>query len=601
MHIHSIQIQNYKSFGESDEIIVEPEINLITGGNNSGKTALLEALSGRFENKPHRNPKFTDQGDKSPASITNVKYRFTPEDMIDFISQNDILKLPCPNGLSEDQIESLFLNAINEGVDFVIQSSGQNPEWGSTGYFIESTQFHQGTPHSVSIALVNDKPQVNFLPGESTEVSPIESSARDYVKRIFHFKSERIGRYRNSLGQTGNLLFDTANLPEVLHNAHSSNSVRYSNKFIKLVNRVLPNVKFVSPELLASGVGIKIWSEEQTADGPEISVPVEDCGTGVGQVLSMIYVIEYMKPSAIIIDEPSSFLHPGATRELIRIFKENTQHQYFISTHAHEVFREMRPNSYMVLTHEDYETKIERRAADELSDTFDLLGISPFYDCTYWVEGPTEVQAFPYIVNDPGIRFFPILNADVVARESIKKEKIKENAASLKRSEIDRLLRIYQGMLDSISGEVAPAKMRIVVDGEHLEEKYRIDYGRQDKIVKFLPRKMFENYLLHPEAIAHSLNKCSESEVTSDEVQSYLAESGIGENSDTWHQNADGAKILEDLFSKHLCQFRKTEHSVEITKWIMETDPSFLYDLKEYLLGLRNEPIQQKSSTMSVS
>jgi len=46
-------------------------------------------------------------------------------------------------------------------------------------------------------------------------------------------------------------------------------------------------------------------------------VPLSESGTGVGQVLAILYVVftsEY--PRTIVIDEPQSFLHPGAVRKL---------------------------------------------------------------------------------------------------------------------------------------------------------------------------------------------------------------------------------------------------------------------------------------------
>lgn len=45
MYISKFQVSNYKSFRDTVEITLTPGINIITGQNNVGKTALLEALS----------------------------------------------------------------------------------------------------------------------------------------------------------------------------------------------------------------------------------------------------------------------------------------------------------------------------------------------------------------------------------------------------------------------------------------------------------------------------------------------------------------------------------------------------------------------------
>lgn len=46
--------------------------------------------------------------------------------------------------------------------------------------------------------------------------------------------------------------------------------------------------------------------------------------TGIGQVLAILYVVIMAKYNqVIIIDEPQSFLHPGAVRKLIEILKQD--------------------------------------------------------------------------------------------------------------------------------------------------------------------------------------------------------------------------------------------------------------------------------------
>ncbi|MGB7201135.1 MAG: AAA family ATPase [Pyrinomonadaceae bacterium] len=594
MHIHSIQVYNYKSFNGSGEIVFEPDINVITGKNNSGKTALLEAIASRFQNKPHRNP--NNQSGVSPNSDVIAKYRFSPRELRRLISNKAALRMPCPSGLTEEGIQQMFISGIEvEGID-VRFNTGSKHE--IIGYSIGATDIEKTTGYFVSITVAGGMLKIIMGPGASN--CSLDQPTTEYAQRVFYLTSNRIVPYNNAIGVSDELRPDTSNLPEVILRQMADNPVRYE-RFMHLVNRVLPEVGFVTSQTSGGNAAfINIRPERPTADGPNIKNPIEDCGTGVGQIISMLYVIEYMKPSAIIIDEPNSFLHPTATSELIRVFKENTQHQYFISTHAHEVFREVRPSYYTVLEYENYETKVERRAANQLSDTFDLLGISPFYDCTYWVEGQTEVQAFRYILKDPSIRFFPILNADVVARESLNKSD--EEGENVKKAEIDRLLRIYQGMLDSMSGEVTQAKMRIVVDGEHLDATEKKDYDRRpDKMVIFLPRKMFENYLLHPEAIAHTLDQYLDSPVASEQIHSFLKDLEEKDTSGTWPTNESGSEILSQIFkefSECKCEFRKPEHSVEITRWIMENEPSFLEELSTFLLGLRAEP--QKSSTMTV-
>ena len=57
MVISSITVKNYMGFLDSGDIKLSSGFNIIVGQNNAGKTALLEALSLQFDNKPHRTRK----------------------------------------------------------------------------------------------------------------------------------------------------------------------------------------------------------------------------------------------------------------------------------------------------------------------------------------------------------------------------------------------------------------------------------------------------------------------------------------------------------------------------------------------------------------
>lgn len=57
MYLSKVQVNNYKSHLCSAALELTPGFNLITGQNNAGKTALLEALSLTFGSKPHRSLK----------------------------------------------------------------------------------------------------------------------------------------------------------------------------------------------------------------------------------------------------------------------------------------------------------------------------------------------------------------------------------------------------------------------------------------------------------------------------------------------------------------------------------------------------------------
>ena len=55
MRVLSFSVGNFRCFDDSQEIALDPEMTVIVGRNNLGKTALLHALSvSRLDNSPNR-------------------------------------------------------------------------------------------------------------------------------------------------------------------------------------------------------------------------------------------------------------------------------------------------------------------------------------------------------------------------------------------------------------------------------------------------------------------------------------------------------------------------------------------------------------------
>jgi AAA domain len=76
MLISKFKVSNYKSYLDSETVEFKRGFNVITGQNNSGKTALLEALSLRFRGKPHRSAETLGSRDHTPDGKSRVEITF---------------------------------------------------------------------------------------------------------------------------------------------------------------------------------------------------------------------------------------------------------------------------------------------------------------------------------------------------------------------------------------------------------------------------------------------------------------------------------------------------------------------------------------------
>jgi predicted ATPase len=169
---------------------------------------------------------------------------------------------------------------------------------------------------------------------------------------IYCFRAERFALATHYYGHRSILLPNAENLAEVL-NVLQGQPARFV-KFNTLLRKVFPSIRYVS---VVPGDG-KFELMMSNADTPEgrddLMFPLSESGTGVGQVLAILYIIVTShSPRAILIDEPNAFLHPGAVRQLFEIMKANpVEHQYVIATHSPEIVRATEARHVYLVEHE---------------------------------------------------------------------------------------------------------------------------------------------------------------------------------------------------------------------------------------------------------
>jgi RHS repeat-associated protein len=73
MYISKFQVSNFKSYRDSIDVEFKPGFNIITGQNNAGKTALLEALTLQFLPKPHRSVRTVPVPGAQPQNRSTVR------------------------------------------------------------------------------------------------------------------------------------------------------------------------------------------------------------------------------------------------------------------------------------------------------------------------------------------------------------------------------------------------------------------------------------------------------------------------------------------------------------------------------------------------
>ena len=589
MYFTEFQVHNYKSFMDSGVITLKPGFNIITGQNNAGKTALLEALGLGFSSRPHRSAAAAPANKPAQAhSWARLRFRVTRAELEDFLSNREAFFIPRAeeSALGADALLRLVLDQLHLEIEARWDGQKALPaRVPSFGVYRAGKGFFRAERNGGATPVVT--PVDGELPPDSElglALAPL------FASRIYSFRAERLNVGRSRFGLARHLAPDASNLPEVLNvlQGHPARFERYN----QLVRRVFPHIQRVTVRPAGeSEVEILVWSAETGLEREDLAIPLAESGTGVGQVLAILYVLATADhPRVIIIDEPSSFLHPGSAHALIEILREHPQHQYIVSTHSPEVISASSPTTVHVLRKKGATSvePINANAARHLRATLLEVGsrLSDVFgaDGVLWVEGKTEEQCFPIIARK--------LLKRSVGRVAI--VGVRPAGEQVDPEDTEAALRLYERL--SQGAALLPPAIGFVFDRELRSEKSREDLIRESKgKVSFLPRRAYENYLLHPGAVAAVLNGTRPfllRPTNADKVEAWMKAHASDEryyrksSGKDFHVDINAPRFLSDLFADFSLgefEYIKTEHSVAITEWLIEHEPKALKEVADLL------------------
>jgi predicted ATP-dependent endonuclease of OLD family len=626
MYISRLQLLNYKSFRDSGVLEFQPGINIIVGANNSGKTALLEALSLNFENKSHRSLKtLLHFNSDSCAKVSLVANKSAIEEVAQKLSIDFqfVYSHKTDRTLSAQTMHSLFLEwlEVRAAVEIRVRMEESCKVAEIEKSLSDSLTFNIYCVNKQDY-LIDRASGANF--NRNTADNEITTRIVQYLSgHTYRLYAERSNLGSCLFGDNSELEPDASNLAEVLNQLQQPGKRKLFNRFLTYVSTIFPEIGLVSvrpKSAIKDSIGIDtnrrsreleilIWSQEANENEREdLAFPLSEYGTGTGQVLAILYaVLASPAPRTIIIDEPQSYLHPGAAKKLIEILKEFPQHQYFIATHSAEIISAANPSTIVKLRHEDGYTKASTMNARDIREQRSLLAelgvsLSDVFgaDSILWVEGPTEELCFPLVLSK--------LAPELLTGTKIVSIKNTGDLLGKKAHFVDVMFDLYQRL--SGGNNLYPPAVGFVFDRENRTQQDLTDLQkRSPEPVHFLERCMYENYLLHPDAIVAVLNRDDagrEHALTSEAVREGLESNKdkLKEKKDCFSKDAtpeelsnpqyvdkniNAAKLLDVLFAElsfARVKFRKTKHSIMLTEWLLENNPEHFAELAQFLRGI---------------
>jgi hypothetical protein len=206
-------------------------------------------------------------------------------------------------------------------------------------------------------------------------------------------------------------------------------------RLIEHTREIFPTVASISVTTLGEDLEIRVWPTENM-DRSEWGFPLDNSGTGVAQVLSILTVMMTLEEATIVIAEINSFLHPSAAKSLLSIIQTYySHHQYLISTHSPEIISNADADCIHLIRRQGFDSHVIKMNLGDVRQLVELvehLGIAMTdvfaADHVIWVDGPTEELCLRYLF-EVGIGPIPhgvVLSSVVSTGEFILKDNRRE-------------------------------------------------------------------------------------------------------------------------------------------------------------------------------
>ncbi|MFL6210928.1 MAG: AAA family ATPase [Pyrinomonadaceae bacterium] len=625
MYFSRFQLHNYKSYYNTGWIELAPGFNVVTGQNNAGKTALLEGIGLTLTANPHLSliSKDTATTPLNSMSWVNVTVKLSSEELWNLLTyrgEKFQMFISYPHRESELArkigIESFGDEAADAFIGWLFSRDVYEFDLSFQRIDFNKGKWDTLEPH-LSCFGIPVEPAVHMNLGVDPFGRQLEAGSNktgharhdfgvaiaDLIEaRVYSFKAERYGFDECARGESRTLKSDASNLAAVLDNLQT-NSKRFS-QYTDLVKEVLPQVRQVAVRTNPGNeryVKTYIWTDDAALERDDLAFSLSECGTGVSQVLAILYVIFTSKTQrkVIVIDEPQSFLHPGAVRKLIDILKQHSEHQYVIATNTPTVIMAANLSTISLVKQVGAQSTVEsldvkktenqslwlNEVGASLSDVFGL-------DKVLWVEGKTEELCFKMILEQ--VANYPLMGLAIVGVV---------NTGYLESRDAQRIHEIYMRL--TVGGGLIPPAIGFIFDREGRTRTEREDLeraSRQNKTghIHFLPRRLYENYLLDSRAIAsvaNSIEGFRDIPISEQEVSDWIASRGDDarynrrtssreDDVQDWITSVNGALLLHDLFTElsgARVQYVKVVHSVALTQWLIENEPDKLQEVVQLL------------------
>lgn len=229
-------------------------------------------------------------------------------------------------------------------------------------------------------------------------------------------------------------------------------------------------------------------------------LPLESLGTGIHQIILLAAAVTLYEGEIFCIEEPEIYLHPELQRKFFHYITENTNNQYFITTHSNIAIDCPNVRLYHLSLENGATTCRTAITTKDKNSILNDLGYKASdilqSNCVIWVEGPSDRIYLLYWLHSKYPDFIEGLHFSIMfyggrllSQLSAKDEEVSDFIR------LNRINRFTAVLMDSdkrnASGEINETKKRIKMELEDSGGFSWVTQGRE--IENYLPIESIKN------------------------------------------------------------------------------------------------------------
>ncbi len=567
----TFRILGFGPFEDSGEFTVSPGLNVFTGLNNAGKTALLYALfalragpvaadASAWAGLGREQQRIASYGRRGQQP--RVQVRADPDEPT---RRRVLERLPVqfrPQGARSLLFDS---HVASGGITLGGIAAG------AAGGGWQTVIGAQPTPECAAAPASHDRQVLSALSLELAGSQLRAANAESLNKigwpsvlsgaRLIAALREAPEPTNPGADQALRLLPNASNLPSVLYalnNSYAASGPEALERIRRHLRDFFPGVSTIRTAVTPSSPGSAQHVLELVADRDQTVVPIGRFGTGVWQTLVLITAaLVEDGPRLFLIDEHHSFLHPAAERQLVGLLESvgrEKGHIFCVATHSHIIANRATSRLWGVFDQNGASTV---RRLSGYRDAVSAIGIEAAdllaHDAILTVEGPSDQYVLRSLL-------------DGIGASRVAVTRLWGHGPVRGSDGGEQLRRIAKDLVGAVAPVHVP--MTLLLD--------RAGWGESDITeleanggARFLEKPEIENYFLHPEAIAQGFGLTGEQ---AEAVKQRIAGAAA---------SAKGSDVISKaLWEAAHISYRKAQHLPRIFEALREVDDAALEPLR---------------------